>query len=219
MSNTPQSTLEKPLVKDLIREKVLVLDGAMGTMIQEYKFTEEDYRGSRFATYEHPLQGNNDLLTLTQPEAIQTIHEKYLAAGADIIETNTFSCTTIAMADYYMEDLVYELNYEATRIALKAAEKYTLLDPSKPRYVAGSIGPTNRTASLSPDVNNPGYRAVSFEDLRIAYRQQVEALLDAGVDILLVETVFDTLNAKAALYAIDEVKAERNIATPVMVSG
>ncbi|MDA9887581.1 MAG: methionine synthase [Flavobacteriaceae bacterium] len=219
MSNTPQSTLEKPLVKDLIREKVLVLDGAMGTMIQEYKFTEGDYRGSRFANYEHPLQGNNDLLTLTQPEAIQTIHEKYLAAGADIIETNTFSCTTIAMADYYMEDLVYELNYEATRIALKAAEKYTLLDPSKPRYVAGSIGPTNRTASLSPDVNNPGYRAVSFEDLRIAYRQQVEALLDAGVDILLVETVFDTLNAKAALYAIDEVKAERNIATPVMVSG
>ena len=219
MSNTPQSTQEKPLVKDLIREKVLVLDGAMGTMIQEYKFTEEDYRGSRFATYEHPLQGNNDLLTLTQPEAIQTIHEKYLAAGADIIETNTFSCTTIAMADYYMEDLVYELNYEATRIALKAAEKYTLLDPSKPRYVAGSIGPTNRTASLSPDVNNPGYRAVSFEDLRIAYRQQVEALLNAGVDILLVETVFDTLNAKAALYAIDEVKAERNIATPVMVSG
>jgi len=191
----------------------------MGTMIQEYKFTEEDYRGSRFANYEHPLQGNNDLLTLTQPEAIQTIHEKYLAAGADIIETNTFSCTTIAMADYYMEDLVYELNYEATRIALKAAEKYTLLDPSKPRYVAGSIGPTNRTASLSPDVNNPGYRAVSFEDLRIAYRQQVEALLDAGVDILLVETVFDTLNAKAALNAIDEVKAERNIATPVMVSG
>ena len=191
----------------------------MGTMIQEYKFTEEDYRGSRFANYEHPLQGNNDLLTLTQPEAIQTIHEKYLAAAADIIETNTFSCTTIAMADYYMEDLVYELNYEATRIALKAAEKYTLLDPSKPRYVAGSIGPTNRTASLSPDVNNPGYRAVSFEDLRIAYRQQVEALLDAGVDILLVETVFDTLNAKAALYAIDEVKAERNIATPVMVSG
>jgi len=219
LSNTPQSTLEKPLVKDLIREKVLVLDGAMGTMIQEYKFTEGDYRGSRFANYEHPLQGNNDLLTLTQPEAIQTIHEKYLAAGADIIETNTFSCTTIAMADYYMEDLVYELNYEATRIALKAAEKYTLLDPSKPRYVAGSIGPTNRTASLSPDVNNPGYRAVSFEDLRIAYRQQVEALLDAGVDILLVETVFDTLNAKAALYAIDEVKAERNIATPVMVSG
>ena len=219
MSNTPQYTLEKPLVKDLVKEKVLVLDGAMGTMIQEYKFTEEDYRGSRFATYEHPLQGNNDLLTLTQPEAIQTIHEKYLAAGADIIETNTFSCTTIAMADYYMEDLVYELNYEATKIALKAAEKYTLLDPSKPRYVAGSIGPTNRTASLSPDVNNPGYRAVSFEDLRIAYRQQVEALIDAGVDILLVETVFDTLNAKAALYAIDEVKAARNIATPVMVSG
>lgn len=219
MSNTPQYTLNKPLVKDLVKEKVLVLDGAMGTMIQEYKFTEEDYRGSRFATYQHPLQGNNDLLTLTQPEAIQSIHEKYLAAGADIIETNTFSCTTIAMADYYMEDLVYELNYEATKIALKAAEKYTLLDPSKPRYVAGSVGPTNRTASLSPDVNNPGYRAVSFEDLRIAYRQQVEALLDAGVDILLVETVFDTLNAKAALYAIDEVKAERNIATPVMVSG
>jgi 5-methyltetrahydrofolate--homocysteine methyltransferase len=209
----------KTPIKELLKERILVLDGAMGTMIQEYRFSEEDYRGVRFKDWEHPLQGNNDLLTLTQPDAIKTIHEKYLAAGADIIETNTFSCTTIAMADYHMEGLVYELNYEATRIALEAAAAFTAKDPSKPRYVAGSIGPTNRTASLSPDVNNPGYRAVSFEDLKVAYSEQVVALLDAGVDILLVETVFDTLNAKAALFAIEEVKTQRNISIPIMVSG
>ena len=209
----------KPSIQNLLKERVLVLDGAMGTMIQEYKFTEADYRGDRFKDWEHPLQGNNDLLTLTQPEAIKTIHEKYLAAGADIIETNTFSCTTIAMEDYQMQDLVYELNYEGARIALEAAAAFTAKDPSKPRYVAGSIGPTNRTASLSPDVNNPGYRAVSFEDLKVAYQQQVAALLDAGTDILLVETVFDTLNAKAALFAIEAEKTARNIAIPIMVSG
>jgi 5-methyltetrahydrofolate--homocysteine methyltransferase len=202
-----------------LKERILVLDGAMGTMIQAYKFTEEDYRGTRFKDYPTPLQGNNDLLSLTQPEAIKTIHGKYFEAGADIAETNTFSGTTIAMADYQMEDLVYELNYESAKIAREVADEYTAKEPHKPRFVAGSIGPTNRTASMSPDVNDPGYRAVTFEELRVAYKQQIEALLDGGADILLVETVFDTLNAKAALFAIEEVKAERRIEVPVMLSG
>lgn len=191
----------------------------MGTMIQTYKFNEEDYRGTRFANWEHPLQGNNDLLTLTQPEAIKDIHAKYAEAGADIIETNTFSCTTIAMADYFMEELVYELNFEATKLAREVADAYTAKNPDKPRFVAGSIGPTNKTASLSPEVNNPGYRAISFEELRIAYKEQVEALVDGGVDLFLVETIFDTLNAKAALFAIQEVNSERGINVPTMISG
>ncbi|MDP5061956.1 MAG: homocysteine S-methyltransferase family protein [Maribacter sp.] len=206
-------------IKEILKERILILDGAMGTMLQRYKFTEEDFRGERFKDWEHPLQGNNDLLSLTQPEAIEEIHRKYFAAGADIVETNTFSGTTIAMADYYMEDLVYELNYESARIAKKVADEFTKKEPNKPRFVAGSIGPTNKTASMSPDVNDPGYRAVSFDELRIAYKQQVEALLDGGSDLLLVETIFDTLNAKAALFAIEEVKEERNIDVPIMVSG
>ncbi|MGB2761519.1 MAG: homocysteine S-methyltransferase family protein [Maribacter stanieri] len=206
-------------IKEILKERILILDGAMGTMLQQYKFTEEDFRGERFKDYEHPLQGNNDLLSLTQPEAIAEVHRKYFAAGADIVETNTFSGTTIAMADYYMEDLVYELNYESARIAKKVADEFTAKEPNKPRFVAGSIGPTNKTASMSPDVNDPGYRAVSFDELRIAYKQQVEALLDGGSDLLLVETIFDTLNAKAALFAIEEVKEERNIDVPIMVSG
>jgi 5-methyltetrahydrofolate--homocysteine methyltransferase len=202
-----------------LQERILVLDGAMGTMLQAYKFTEEDFRGERFKDYPTPLQGNNDLLSITQPEAIKTIHGKYFEAGADIIETNTFSGTTIAMADYQMEDLVYELNYQSAKIAKEVADEFTAKEPHKPRFVAGSIGPTNRTASMSPDVNDPGYRAVTFEDLRIAYKQQIEALLDGGVDILLVETVFDTLNAKAALFAIEQVKEERKIEIPTMLSG
>ena len=200
-------------------KRILILDGAMGTMIQRYNFTEEDYRGERFKDWESPLKGNNDLLSLTQPEAIEEIHRKYLLAGADIIETNTFSGTTIAMADYQMEDLVYELNYESAKIAKKVCDEFTAQNPNKPRFVAGSIGPTNRTASLSPDVNDPGYRAITFDELRIAYKQQAEALLDGGSDILLVETIFDTLNAKAALFAIDEIREERNITIPIMVSG
>ena len=200
-------------------ERILILDGAMGTMIQRYNFTEEDYRGERFKDWESPLKGNNDLLSLTQPEAIEEIHRKYLLAGADIIETNTFSGTTIAMADYHMEDLVYELNYESAKIARKVCDEFTAQNPNKPRFVAGSIGPTNRTASLSPDVNDPGYRAITFDELRMAYKQQAEALLDGGSDILLVETIFDTLNAKAALFAIDEIREERNITIPIMVSG
>lgn len=202
-----------------LSERILILDGAMGTMLQRYKFEEEDYRGERFKDWEHPVKGNNDLLSLTQPEAIEEVHRKYLESGADILETNTFSGTTIAMADYYMEELVYELNYESAKIARKVCDEFTAKNPDKPRFVAGSIGPTNRTASLSPDVNDPGYRAITFDELRSAYKQQSEALLDGGSDILLVETIFDTLNAKAALFAIDEIQEERGIEIPIMVSG
>ena len=202
-----------------IEKRILVLDGAMGTMLQEYKFTEEDFRGERFKDHPTPLKGNNDLLSITQPEAVKDVHRKYLAVGADIIETNTFSGTTIAMADYNMEDLVYELNFQSAKIAKEVADEFTLKTPKQPRFVAGSIGPTNRTASLSPDVNKPEYRAVTFDELRVAYKLQVEALIDGGSDVLLVETIFDTLNAKAALFAIEEVKEERNIDIPIMVSG
>ncbi|WP_417431004.1 homocysteine S-methyltransferase family protein [Halpernia sp.] len=207
------------LLQTELQKRILVLDGAMGTMLQRYQFTEEDYSGERFKEWEFSLKGNNDLLSLTQPKAIAEVHRKYLAAGADIIETNTFSGTTIAMADYQMEDLVYELNFESAKIAKKVCEEFTLKNPKKPRFVAGSIGPTNRTASLSPDVNDPGFRAITFEELRIAYKQQAEALLDGGSDLLLVETIFDTLNAKAALFAIDEIQEERNLKIPIMVSG
>ena len=206
-------------IKHILQQHILVLDGAMGTMLQQYNFSEEDFRGERFKDYPSSLKGNNDLLSLTQPEAIATIHAKYFEAGADIVETNTFSGTTIAMADYDMEDLVYELNYESAKIAKKVAEEFTKQNPNKPRFVAGSIGPTNKTASLSPDVNRPEYRAITFEELRVAYKQQVEALIDGGVDLLLVETIFDTLNAKAALFAIEEVKEDRGIDIPIMVSG
>jgi 5-methyltetrahydrofolate--homocysteine methyltransferase len=209
----------KPNIYEVINQRILVLDGAMGTMLQRYKFEEEDYRGERFKNWESPLKGNNDLLSLTQPHAIEAVHRKYLEAGADIIETNTFSATTIAIADYHMEDLVYELNFESAKIARKVCDEFTAQNPEKPRFVAGSVGPTNKTASLSPDVNDPGYRAITFDELRIAYKQQCEALLDGGSDLLLVETIFDTLNAKAALFAIDEIQEERNIKIPIMVSG
>lgn len=207
------------IIYKALKERILVLDGAMGTMLQAYKFSEEDFRGERFKDFHIPLKGNNDLLSITQPEAIAEVHRKYFEAGADIVETNTFSGTTIAMADYELEDVVYELNYASAKIAKEVAQSFTEKEPHKPRFVAGSIGPTNKTASMSPDVNDPGYRAISFEELRIAYKQQTEALIDGGVDILLVETVFDTLNAKAALFAIEEVKEERNSDVPVMISG
>ncbi len=206
-------------IQDILKERILILDGAMGTMIQQYDFTEEDFRGVRFKDFSISLKGNNDLLSITQPETIKKIHEKYFEAGADIIETNTFSSTTIAMADYKMEDLVYELNFESAKIAKEVANSFTLKESDKPRFVAGSMGPTNKTASMSPDVDDPGFRAVTFNDLRIAYKQQAEALIDGGVDILLVETVFDTLNAKAALFAIDEIMEEREIEIPIMLSG
>ena len=202
-----------------LKKRILILDGAMGTMLQDYDFSEEDYRGERFKDYPTSLKGNNDLLSLTQPDAIAEIHHKYFEAGADIVETNTFSGTSIAMADYNMENLVYELNYESAKIAKRVADAFTTSEPHKPRFVAGSIGPTNKTASLSPDVNRPEYRAITFDELRISYKLQVEALMDGGVDLLLVETIFDTLNAKAALFAIEEVKEERNTDIPIMVSG
>lgn len=213
-------------IREALAHRILVLDGAMGTMIQRYRLEESDYRGERFAQWHIPLKGNNDLLTLTRPDVIQEIHAAYLEAGADIIETNTFSGTTIAMADYEMEELVEELNRVSAQIAKEVADQFTAKDPSKPRYVAGSIGPTNRTASLSPDVNNPGYRAVTFDQLVATYHQQVKALVEGGVDVLLVETVFDTLNAKAALYAIDLFIQEERLRLqdplyeiPIMVSG
>lgn len=206
-------------IYDAIKSRILVLDGAMGTMLQRHNFTEEDFRGERFRDFPRPLKGNNDLLSLTQPEAVKDVHRQYFAAGADIVETNTFSGTTIGMADYHMEHLVYELNYESAKLAREAADEFTATEPHKPRFVAGSIGPTNRTASMSPDVNDPGYRAVTFDDLLIAYKQQAKALIDGGADILLVETIFDTLNAKAALFAIEEVKEELGLDIPVMVSG
>lgn len=195
--------MQQPPIQEILKSRILVLDGAMGSMIQRYKLTDADYRGERFKDFPHEVKGNNDLLSLTRPDVISEIHEAYLEAGADIIETNTFSGTTIAMADYHMEDLVYELNYESARLAREACDKYTAMNPDKPRFVAGSIGPTNRTLSLSPDVNDPGYRAVTFDELVDAYYEQVQALADGGSDILLVETIFDTLNAKAALFAID----------------
>lgn len=206
-------------LQEALKKRILVLDGAMGTMLQRYKFNEEDFRSSRFKDWADPLQGNNDLLSLTQPTAIAEIHAKYFEVGADIVETNTFSGTTIAMADYNMQELVTELNYESAKIARKVADEFTQKQPDKPRFVAGAMGPTNKTASMSPDVNNPGYRAISFEELRVAYKQQATALLDGGVDMLLVETIFDTLNAKAALFAIDELSEERGIEIPTMVSG
>ena len=201
-------------------QKILVLDGAMGTMIQKYKLEDHDYTGERFKDHPIPLKGNNDLLSITKPEVISEIHEKYLEAGADIIETNTFSATSIAMEDYKLEHLVRELNLESAKLARQACDKYTKLDPSKPRYVAGSIGPTSKTASISPDVNDPGFRAINFDELMLSYKEQIQALHEGGVDFLLVETVFDTLNAKAALFAIQNYFEEINEkALPIMVSG
>lgn len=204
---------------DVLRKRILVLDGAMGTMLQRYQFGEEDYRGERFKDYHLPVKGNNDLLSITQPGAIAEVHKKYFEAGADMVETNTFSGTSVAMADYGMEDLVYEINFESARIAREVAAEFTRMEPDKPRFVAGAMGPTNKTASLSPDVNDPGYRAITFDQLRIAYKEQAAALAEGGVDAFLVETVFDTLNAKAALFAIEELREEKKIDLPVMVSG
>ncbi len=207
-------------LQELLKTRVLILDGAMGTMIQKYQLKDEDYRGERFKDWKHALKGNNDLLVLTKPEVIREIHNKYLESGADIIETNTFSCTRISMADYHMEDLVPELNLEAAKLARQCADEFTKKDPTKPRFVAGSIGPTTKTASLSPDVNNPGMRAVDFDQLVTNYYEQTKYLVEGGVDILLVETVFDTLNCKAALFAIaDYFEKEKKAPLPVMVSG
>lgn len=202
-----------------IQERILIIDGAMGTMIQQYQLTEEDFRKGHFEQHAHPLKGNNDLLSLTRPDVIRAIHRAYLEAGADIIETNTFSGTTIAQADYAMEDAVYDINFFSAKIAKEEAQRMTELTPDKPRFVAGAIGPTNKTASISPDVNDPGFRAITFDELVEAYAFQTRALLDGGADILLIETVFDTLNAKAALFAVQTVFEERGQEWPIMVSG
>jgi 5-methyltetrahydrofolate--homocysteine methyltransferase len=204
---------------DAAAKRILIIDGAMGTMIQRHKLDEAGYRGERFKDWHRDVKGNNDLLVLTQPRIIQDIHELYLAAGADIIETNTFNAQVISMADYGMEELSHEINVAAAKLARAAADKYTKLTPDKPRFVAGAVGPTNRTASISPDVNNPGYRNVSFDELVKAYKSQVRGLIEGGSDIILIETIFDTLNAKAAGFATLETFDEMNIELPIMVSG
>ncbi|MCL4142616.1 UNVERIFIED_CONTAM: hypothetical protein GTU68_017878, partial [Idotea baltica] len=206
-------------MEDILKERIMILDGAMGTMIQRYRLTEDDFRGERFKNHSKDLRGNNDILSLTRPDIIMAIHKEYLSAGSDIIETNTFSATSIAQADYDLQSAVYDINFESARLAKEAALEFTSLDNSKPRFVAGAIGPTNRTASLSPDVNNPGFRAVTYDDLVDAYYGQVLGLMDGGVDAFLVETIFDTLNAKAALFAIDKLFVEKGKRLPIMVSG
>lgn len=205
----------KTAIELALEKRILILDGAMGTMIQRHKLEEFDFREGAFENHPKSLKGNNDLLSITRPEIIKDIHRQYFQAGADIVETNTFSGTWIAQADYGLEDAVYKINFESAKIAKEVALEFT----DKPRFVAGSIGPTNRTASISPDVNDPGYRAISFDQLVDAYKDQVNALMDGGVDILLVETIFDTLNAKAALFAIDVAFEERGVKIPIMISG
>ena len=206
-------------LQQLLTGRILLLDGAMGTMIQNHRLGEADYRGERFRDFPHDVKGNNDLLVLTQPRIIREIHTKYLEAGSDIVETNTFNATSISMADYHMEDLVYELNVAAAALARSVADEWTARTPEKPRFVAGVLGPTNRTASLSPDVNDPGKRNVDFDTLVAAYQEALAGLVDGGADLVMVETIFDTLNAKAALFAIDSYFETNNIRLPVMISG
>ncbi len=209
-------------LNELLQKHILVIDGAMGTMIQRYKLQEADYRGDRFADWHKDVKGNNDMLCITQPHIIEEIHLKYLQAGANILETNTFSAQRISMADYDMQDYSYELNLEAARCARNAVTQFLKSDQGKESigvFVAGAIGPTNRTLSLSPDVNNPGYRAVTFDEVMEAYYEQVKGLVDGGVDIILIETIFDTLNAKAAIYAVKKYFADYNIELPIMISG
>jgi 5-methyltetrahydrofolate--homocysteine methyltransferase len=207
-------------IKDILSERIMIIDGAMGTMIQRHQLQEADYRGDRFANWHKDVKGNNDLLSITQPAIIIGIHKQYLEAGADIIETNTFSSTTIAQTDYDMQELAYEMNVASARCARIAADTYTNNNPDKPRFVAGAIGPLNKTLSLSPDVNNPGFRAVTFDEVVLAYEDQVKALHEGGVDVLLVETIFDTLNAKAAIFAIKSFFQKNNLPElPIMISG
>lgn len=206
-------------IEEILRKRILVLDGAMGTMIQRHQLEEKDFRGERFMDHRYPLKGNNDILCLTRPDIIKDIHRQYFEAGADIAETNTFSGTRIAQADYHLEEVVYELNVQAARIAREVADEMTRKEPHKPRFVAGAMGPTNKTASLSPDVSNPGYRAITFDGLKEAFKEQARGLVDGGVDILLLETIIDTLNVKAALFAIEELFDEIGRTLPIMVSG
>ena len=210
--------MDKITIPQLVSRRILILDGAMGTMIQQYNLKEEDFRGERFAHIPGQLKGNNDLLCLTRPDVIQDIHRKYLEAGADIIETNTFSSTTVSMADYHVEQYVREINLAAVKLAREVADEYTAKNPQKPRFVAGSVGPTNKTCSMSPDVNNPAFRALSYDELADAYQQQMEAMLEGGVDAILIETIFDTLNAKAAVYAAEQAIKITGVEVPIMLS-
>jgi len=219
MDHTARPAERRKMLARLLGERILVLDGAMGTMIQERRLEEADYRGPRFAKHPVDLKGDNDILNLTQPELVADIHRAFLEAGADILTTNTFNATRIAQADYGTEAVVAEINREGARIARAVADAVTQSAPDRPRFVAGALGPTNRTASISPDVEDPGFRNVTFDELRDAYREAAEALVDGGADILLIETVFDTLNAKAAIFAVDELADERDEAIPVIVSG
>ncbi|MBO6515149.1 MAG: homocysteine S-methyltransferase family protein [Bacteroidia bacterium] len=203
----------------LLDERIMLLDGAMGTMIQTYKLDEAQYRGERFASYEHAIKGNNDLLNITQPDIIRAIHRQFLEAGADILETNTFNANSVSMADYHMEDLSYEINLEGAKIAREVADEFTAQTPDKPRFVAGSMGPTTKLSSMSPDVSNPGFRAITFNELVVAFKEQANGLLDGGADLLLIETITDTLNCKAAIFAIKEIEDERGIEIPIMISG
>jgi 5-methyltetrahydrofolate--homocysteine methyltransferase len=208
-------------LQNLLRERILIIDGAMGTMIQQYKLGEADYRGDRFSDWSCDVKGNNDLLCLTHPEIIRKIHKKYLAAGANILETNTFNGQSVSLADYHMESLAYEINVAAAKVAREAIDEYCREsgERSDDKFVAGAIGPMNKTLSLSPDVNNPGYRAVTFDEVATAYYEQVRGLVDGGADILLIETIFDTLNAKAAIYAVKKYFADNHTTLPVMISG
>lgn len=205
--------------KELLHDRILLLDGAMGTMIQTYGLSEEQYRGEQFANYEHSVKGNNDLLCLTQPEIIKEIHGKFLEAGADILETNTFNANAVSMADYHMEELSYEINKAGAELAKEMANTYSEKTPEKPRFVAGSIGPTTKLSSMSPDVSNPGFRAITFAELVVAFKDQARGLIDGGADLLLIETITDTLNCKAAIFAIKELESELNLDIPVMISG
>lgn len=213
----PPAYTRAAALPDILRQRLVILDGAMGTMIQRFKLSEEQYRGERFKDFHRDVKGNNELLSLTRPDVIRDIHAQYLASGADMVETNTFGATTIAQADYDMADLAYEMNLQSARLARAACDQYST--PDKPRYVAGALGPTPKTASISPDVNDPGARNVNFEQLRAAYLEQTLALIEGGSDVLLVETIFDTLNAKAALFAIDEAFEQTGERLPIMISG
>ena len=205
-------------LQELISQRILILDGALGTMIQKYNLTEEQFRGGRFVAQPGQMKGNNDLLCLTAPHIVQDIHRKYLEAGADIIETNSFNAQRISMADYHVEDYCREINLAAAKLARELADEYTAKNPEKPRFVAGSVGPTNKTCSMSPDVNNPAFRAITFDELALAYQEQMEALLEGGVDAILIETIFDSLNAKAAIYAAMEAMEKMGRELPLMLS-
>src|SRR6478736_2940870 len=212
-------TTERVKIEDILKERIMVLDGAMGTMIQRHKLEEKDFRNDQLKNHPHPLKGNNDLLSITRPDIIKEIHRQYFEAGADIVETNTFGSTTVAQADYHLEPLVYELNFQGAKIAKEVADEFTKKEPNKPRFVAGSMGPTTKLASMSPDVNNPGYRAITFDQLVVAFKEQAKGLIDGGADLLLIETITDTLNAKAALFAAQDLFEETGRSVPVMVSG